>query len=150
MVDATFTTPVLSRPLESGAEIVLHSATKYIGGHGDATGGVASASGVTLQRLRAIASTIGGILGPNEAWLCLRGVKTLVLRMERQCANAALIARHLNLHNRVSRVFSPGLPAMQGMRWRKSNSEGASAPSSPSSFKTPVDRKFWNSWSDSS
>jgi cystathionine beta-lyase/cystathionine gamma-synthase len=114
VVDATFTTPVLSRPIESGAEIVLHSATKYIGGHGDVTGGVASANGETLQRLRTIASTMGGILGPNEAWLCLRGVKTLLLRMERQCANAALIAHHLSLHKRVSRVFYPGLPADAG------------------------------------
>jgi cystathionine gamma-synthase/methionine-gamma-lyase len=114
VADATFTTPVLSRPHESGAEIVLHSATKYIGGHGDATGGIASASGEMLHRLRTIASTIGGILGPNEAWLCLRGLKTLVLRMERQCANAALIARHLNLHKRVSRVFYPGLPGDAG------------------------------------
>ena len=64
--------------------------------------------------MRTIASTIGGILGPNDAWLCLRGLKTLVLRMERQCANAALIARHLNLHKRVSRVFYPGLPEDAG------------------------------------
>jgi cystathionine gamma-synthase/methionine-gamma-lyase len=109
MVDATFTTPVLSQPIQSGADIVLHSATKYLGGHGDATGGIASASGERLQRLRAVASTMGGILGPNEAWLCLRGMKTLLLRVERQCANAALIARHLNLHGRVSRVAYPGL-----------------------------------------
>ncbi len=109
IVDATFTTPVLSRPLESGAEIVLHSATKYIGGHGDATGGIACAHGDALQRLRTAASLIGGILGPNEAWLCLRGVKTLLLRVERQCSSAALIARHLSFHKKVSRVFYPGL-----------------------------------------
>jgi cystathionine gamma-synthase/methionine-gamma-lyase len=109
IVDATFSTPVLSQPILSGADIVLHSATKYLGGHGDATGGVASANGETLTRLRAVASTMGGILGPNEAWLCLRGMKTLPLRMERQCANAALIARHLNLHKRISRVAYPGL-----------------------------------------
>jgi cystathionine gamma-synthase len=114
IVDATFTTPVLNRPLESGAAIVLHSATKYIGGHGDATGGVASASGEPLARLRSAASMMGGILGPNEAWLCLRGVKTLPLRMERQCANAALIAHHLSLHKRIDRVFYPGLPRDPG------------------------------------
>jgi cystathionine beta-lyase/cystathionine gamma-synthase len=114
IVDATFTTPVLSRPLESGAEIVLHSATKYIGGHGDATGGIACAHGDALQRLRTAASLIGGILGPNEAWLCLRGVKTLLLRVERQCSSAALIARHLSFHRKVSRVFYPGLPGDPG------------------------------------
>jgi cystathionine gamma-synthase/methionine-gamma-lyase len=109
IVDATFTTPVLSQPLRSGADIVLHSATKYLGGHGDATGGIASANGEILSRLRAVASTMGGILGPNEAWLCLRGIKTLLLRVERQCANAALIARHLSLDKRVARVAYPGL-----------------------------------------
>jgi cystathionine beta-lyase/cystathionine gamma-synthase len=114
IVDATFTTPVLSRPLESGADIVLHSATKYIGGHGDATGGIACAHGDALQRLRTAASLIGGILGPNEAWLCLRGVKTLLLRVERQCSSAALIARQLSVHKKVSRVFYPGLPGAPG------------------------------------
>jgi cystathionine beta-lyase/cystathionine gamma-synthase len=114
IVDATFTTPVLSRPLEWGADIVLHSATKYIGGHGDATGGIACAHGDALQRLRTAASLIGGILGPNEAWLCLRGVKTLLLRVERQCSSAALIARHLSLHKKVLRVFYPGLPGDPG------------------------------------
>jgi cystathionine gamma-synthase/methionine-gamma-lyase len=114
IVDATFTTPVLSQPLRSGADIVLHSATKYLGGHGDATGGIACANGELLVRLRTVASLIGGILGPNEAWLCLRGVKTLLLRMERQCANAALIARHLSLHNRVARVVYPGLAEHPG------------------------------------
>ena len=109
IVDATFSTPVLSQPMLSGADIVLHSATKYLGGHGDATGGIASANGETLARLRTVASTMGGILGPNEAWLCLRGIKTLILRVERQCANAALIAHHLSLHKQISRVAYSGL-----------------------------------------
>lgn len=116
IVDATFTTPMLSRPLELGADIVLHSATKYLGGHGDVTGGVASAAGEALADLREAASMVGGILGPNEAWLCLRGLKTLVLRLERQCANAALIARHLSLHAQVERVHYPGLPTDPGHR----------------------------------
>ncbi|MFN0074312.1 MAG: trans-sulfuration enzyme family protein [Chloroflexota bacterium] len=116
IVDATFSTPVLSQPMESGADIVVHSATKYLGGHGDVTGGIACAQGDALKRLRTAASVMGGILGPNEAWLCLRGVKTLLLRVERQCANAALIARHLSLHKRVAHAYYPGLPGDPGHR----------------------------------
>jgi cystathionine gamma-synthase/methionine-gamma-lyase len=110
MIDATFTSPVLAQVAGAGADLIVHSATKYLGGHGDVTGGVACASGDLLRRLREVATTVGGVLGPNEAWLCLRGLKTLPLRMERQCANAALLAHHLSRHARVERVHFPGLP----------------------------------------
>lgn len=110
MLDATFTSPVLSQTAAEGADLVVHSATKYLGGHGDVTGGVACASGDLLGRLREVVRMVGGVLGPNEAWLCLRGLKTLPLRMERQCANAALLAHHLSRNARVSRVHYPGLP----------------------------------------
>ncbi|HEY7350853.1 MAG TPA: aminotransferase class I/II-fold pyridoxal phosphate-dependent enzyme [Ktedonobacterales bacterium] len=111
VVDSTFTTPILLRPLEQGADIVVHSATKYLGGHGDALGGVAIAN--TSYHLSAITSNLrmlGGVLSPFEARLISRGLKTLALRMERHCANAASVARWLAQDARVSCVYYPGLP----------------------------------------
>lgn len=111
VVDSTFTTPILLRPLEHGADIVVHSATKYLGGHGDALGGIAIAN--TDFHLAALASYVrllGGVLSPFEARLILRGLKTLALRVERQCANAATVARWLAQDARISRVHFPGLP----------------------------------------
>jgi cystathionine gamma-synthase/methionine-gamma-lyase len=109
IVDSTFTTPYLCRPLEWGVDLVVHSATKYLGGHGDLTAGVVAGRAELLEPLRRIARLTGGVLGPNEAWLALRGLKTLALRMERQCANAFELARWLEGHPRVSRVYYPGL-----------------------------------------
>jgi cystathionine beta-lyase/cystathionine gamma-synthase len=112
IVDNTFPSPYLLRPLECGADLVVHSATKYIGGHGDATGGtVAAREGGVAERLRSIAKVLGAVLGPNEAWLCHRGLKTLPLRMARQCDNALEIARRLDAHSAISRVYYPGLPS---------------------------------------
>jgi cystathionine gamma-synthase/methionine-gamma-lyase len=111
VVDSTFTTPILIRPLEHGADIVAHSATKYLGGHGDSIGGVAIANSTFhLEALSSYMRTLGGILSPFEARLILRGLKTLALRMERHCANAAIIAGWLAQDARVSRVYYPGLP----------------------------------------
>jgi cystathionine beta-lyase/cystathionine gamma-synthase len=111
IVDSTFTTPYLCRPLEWGVDLVVHSATKYLGGHGDLTAGVVVARAELLEPLRQVARLVGGVLGPHEAWLALRGLKTLALRMERQCANALELARWLEQHPRVSRVYYPGLPS---------------------------------------
>lgn len=110
LVDATFTSPVLVRPLELGADYSVHSATKYLGGHGDVTGGVATARAAELPALDSFRKLVGGILGPFEAWLILRGLKTLPLRMERQCANAARVAAFLRQHAAVERVYYPGFP----------------------------------------
>jgi cystathionine beta-lyase/cystathionine gamma-synthase len=110
IVDSTFTTPYLLRPLELGADLVVHSATKYLGGHGDLTAGVVAGSADLLEPLRSAARLAGGVLGPNEAWLALRGLRTLALRLERQCANAHRLAAWLNEQPRVSRVYYPGLP----------------------------------------
>jgi cystathionine beta-lyase/cystathionine gamma-synthase len=111
VVDSTFTTPILMRPLEYGAGIVVHSATKYLGGHGDALGGIAIArSPVHLASLTNYVRMLGGVLSPFEARLILRGLKTLSLRMERQCANAAAVAEWLAQDSRVSHVHYPGLP----------------------------------------
>ncbi len=115
IVDATFASPYLVRPLEHGATYVVHSATKYLGGHGDVTAGVVACS--TAERaaeLHTLCKLTGAILGPTEAYLALRGVKTLALRMERQCANAAALAEALARDERVERVYYPGLPADPG------------------------------------
>jgi cystathionine gamma-synthase/methionine-gamma-lyase len=111
VVDSTFTTPILVRPLEHGADLVVHSATKYLGGHGDALGGVVIArSAMRLAALTNYVRMLGGILSPFEARLISRGLKTLALRVERQCTNAATIAQWLQEHPGISRVYYPGLP----------------------------------------
>jgi len=111
VVDNTFATPVLCRPIEHGADIVIHSATKYLGGHDDVTLGlVISARGQAHRALWRHAVDLGVAADPFAAWLTLRGLKTLPLRMERHCANAAHLARRLAAHPAVTRVHWPGLP----------------------------------------
>src|SRR5713101_8613 len=111
MVDSTFTTPYLFRPLEHGADYVIHSATKYLGGHGDAMGGLVVSSRTRCEEVRTVAKLAGGTLGPFDAWLILRGLKTLTLRMQRQCENALKLAQWLETHPRVAKVIYPGLPS---------------------------------------
>jgi cystathionine beta-lyase/cystathionine gamma-synthase len=111
VVDNTFATPVLCRPIEHGADIVIHSATKYLGGHDDVTLGlVISAREQAHQALWKHAVDLGFAADPFAAWLTLRGLKTLPLRMDRHCANAAHLARKLAAHPAVTRVHWPGLP----------------------------------------
>jgi cystathionine beta-lyase/cystathionine gamma-synthase len=111
VVDSTFTTPILIRPIAQGADLVVHSASKYLGGHGDTIGGIAIArSAAHLAALNNSVRMLGGVLGPFEARLISRGLKTLALRMERHCANAAAVARWLGQDARISRVHYPGLP----------------------------------------
>ncbi|MCA1644133.1 MAG: PLP-dependent aspartate aminotransferase family protein [Chloroflexi bacterium] len=110
LVDSTFTTPYLIRPLSLGAACVIHSATKYLGGHGDVTGGVVACSSLEQAAgLRGWRKVTGAILGVMEAYLSLRGVRTLSLRMARQCANAAAVAESLARDARIERVYYPGL-----------------------------------------
>ncbi len=109
IVDATFTTPYLQRPLELGADIVVHSATKYISGHGDLTAGIVVAGPPYDGALDSLRKLVGGTLGPFEAWLALRGLKTLPLRMERQCENASEVAGRLAAHPKVAKVNHPSL-----------------------------------------
>jgi cystathionine gamma-synthase/methionine-gamma-lyase len=111
IVDNTFATPLMTRPLELGANFVVHSATKYLAGHGDVLGGVIVTDQEHLEALRARARATGPVLGPFESYLTMRGVKTFPLRMERQCANAARVAEYLAAHPKVERVFFPGDPA---------------------------------------
>lgn len=110
IVDSTFTTPCLVRPIEHGFDLVVHSATKYLAGHGDSNGGaVISAKNALLAQLRTHATLLGAILSPFESYLIMRGLKTLALRMERHCSNALQVARFLQQHPAVERVHYPGL-----------------------------------------
>jgi len=111
MVDSTFTPPYLCRPLEHGADLVIHSATKYLGGHGDAMGGLVIGTRARCEEVRTVAKLAGGTLGPFDAWLILRGLKTLTLRVQRQCENALALAQWLLTHPRVAKVIYPGLPS---------------------------------------
>src|SRR5215203_2150558 len=111
IVDNTFGTPYLQRPLELGADIVVHSATKYLSGHGDLTAGVVAAGRPYSDALEQLRKLVGGVLGPFEAWLGHRGLKTLPLRMGRQCENARGIAGHLAAHPKVTKVNHPSLQA---------------------------------------
>lgn len=108
-VDATFATPVLLRPAEHGADVVLHSLTKYLNGHGDVMGGVVSGSDGLRALLADRVQLDGAYLPPHEAWLCIRGLRTLELRVRRQCESALAIARHLASHPKVGSVRYPGL-----------------------------------------
>jgi cystathionine gamma-synthase/methionine-gamma-lyase len=111
LVDSTFSTPYLIRPLARGAACVIHSATKYLGGHGDVTGGiVACSSEEQAAALRTWRKYTGAVLGVLEAYLSVRGIRTLPLRMARQSANAAAIARALASDRRIERVYYPGRP----------------------------------------
>ena len=110
VVDNTFATPFLQRPLELGADIVIHSTTKYLGGHSDVIGGFAGTNDPTIaERLAFLQNALGGVPGPFDAWLVLRGLKTLSVRMRQHCANARRIAAHLEIHPAVDRVLYPGL-----------------------------------------
>ncbi|MBS7813100.1 methionine gamma-lyase [Roseococcus pinisoli] len=111
VVDNTYATPVLTRPIELGADIVVHSATKYMGGHGDLIGGIAvgRAEDMTQVRLFGMKDMTGAVMAPFNAMLVLRGLKTLKLRMERHCASAMEVAHMLEAHPAVSRVHYPGL-----------------------------------------
>jgi cystathionine gamma-synthase len=111
VVDNTFATPYLQRPLELGADLVLHSATKYLGGHSDVIGGlIATRDDDLAERLRFTQNAAGAVPSPFDCWLLMRGMRTLALRMERASASAALIASWLRSRGEVSRVHYPGLP----------------------------------------
>jgi cystathionine beta-lyase/cystathionine gamma-synthase len=114
IVDSTFTTPYLIKPLALGAACVIHSATKYLGGHGDVTGGVvACASEEQANALRNWRKYTGSVLGVLEAFLCVRGIRTLSLRVARQCVTAAALAEALERDGRIERVYYPGLASSE-------------------------------------
>ena len=109
VVDNTFATPLIARPLELGAHFTVHSLTKYLAGHGDVLGGVVVTDEAHLESLRTLSRAIGPVLGPFESYLAMRGIKTFPLRMERQCANACRVASWLRAHPRVERVYFPAV-----------------------------------------
>lgn len=111
IVDGTFATPYLVRPLILGADYVVHSSTKYLAGHGDVLGGIVVTSAARRKRLWEIIKLTGGNMSPHQAWLTLRGLKTLPLRMAQHCRNAATVADWLAEHPRVAKVNYPGLPS---------------------------------------
>jgi cystathionine beta-lyase/cystathionine gamma-synthase len=110
IVDNTFATPMLLRPLELGASIVVHSATKYMAGHGDVLGGMIISGAENFPSIRALSRTIGPTMSPFDSYLTMRGIKTMPLRVERQCANACKVASWLADHSRVERVYFTGDP----------------------------------------
>jgi cystathionine gamma-synthase len=115
VVDNTFATPYLQRPLELGADVVVHSTTKYLGGHSDVIGGFAATSDPTIaERLYFLQKSLGAVPGPFDCWLVLRGIKTLAVRMRQHCANAHAVAAFLDGHPRVEKVLYPGLPTHPG------------------------------------
>jgi cystathionine gamma-synthase len=115
VVDNTFATPYLQLPLELGADIVLHSTTKYLSGHSDVIGGFAATGDPTIaERLKFLQKSLGAVPGPFDCWLVLRGLKTLAIRMERHCENARAVAAFLTDQAAVERVLYPGLPDHPG------------------------------------
>jgi len=115
IVDSTFLTPYLQQPLGLGADVVVHSASKYLGGHNDVVAGLIVARTAELaERLAFYQNAVGGVLGPQDSWLLLRGLKTLAVRLDRQQANAQAVAEWLTKHPRVRRVYYPGLASDPG------------------------------------
>ena len=115
IVDNTFATPYLQRPISHGAHLVIHSATKYLGGHADVIGGAVAGNAALVGRIRTgHVHHFGPVLGPMSAWLILRGMKTLAIRMDRHCQNAQKVARYLSAHPKVTMVHYPGLPDHPG------------------------------------
>jgi cystathionine beta-lyase/cystathionine gamma-synthase len=115
VIDNTFATPYLQQPLELGADIVLHSTTKYLGGHSDVIGGFAGTNDdAVAERLRFLQKSLGAVPGPMDAWLVLRGLKTLALRMRQHCENAQAVVAFLQGHPAVTKVLYPGLPEHPG------------------------------------
>ncbi len=111
VVDSTFASPYNLKPIQLGVDIVVHSATKYLGGHNDVTAGVVGGPESFVQKLKEMRRHFGGTLDPLAAWLLLRGLKTLGLRMERHNFNGMLVAKYLEAHPKVKRVYYPGLPS---------------------------------------
>src|SRR5215218_8586236 len=117
VVDNTFATPYLQRPLELGADIVMHSTTKYLGGHSDVVGGFVATNDPTVaERLYFLQKSLGAVPGPFDCWLVLRGLKTLAVRMRKHCENAHAVAAFLERHPKIERAIYPGLPSHPGHR----------------------------------
>lgn len=118
IVDNTFLTPVLQQPAKFGADIVVHSATKYLNGHGDVVAGIVCGSHEMIEEIKLTTlKDIGATISPHDAWLIMRGIKTLPIRMERHCQNAQTVAEFLEQHPKVSQVYYPGLKSHPGNKF---------------------------------
>ncbi len=126
LVDNTFTPPPIFYPLEAGTDVVIHSATKYLGGHSDLVGGALIASNEEIEKIRPQLKYFGGIISPFIAWLLLRGIRTLGVRLERQCHNALEISRFLENHPGILKVNYAGLPSNPQYQFNKRNFNGFS------------------------
>ncbi len=125
IVDNTLLTPFFQRPIELGADIVVHSATKYLGGHNDVLAGLIVTKGKELsEQVGFLHNSLGAVLGPQDSWLLVRGMKTLALRMERHQANATAIATFLEGHPFIEQVYYPGLPSHPGYEVQSRQSSG--------------------------
>jgi methionine-gamma-lyase len=127
IVDNTFASPVLQKPLAMGFHIVVHSASKYLAGHSDVIAGAAAGSSVLIAKVRSNVIQIGGSMDPEAAFLLIRGMKTLEIRIERQCQNAIEVAKFLEKHPKVSRVYYPGLPSHPDHKLAKQQMRGFGA-----------------------
>ncbi|MCL2915807.1 aminotransferase class I/II-fold pyridoxal phosphate-dependent enzyme [Shewanella corallii] len=115
IVDNTFMTPLLQQPLTFGIDMVIHSATKYLNGHGDVVAGIVCGKAEDIEKVKfEVIKDLGAVMSPNDAWLILRGLKTLDVRVQRHCDNAEKVARMLAGHHKVSQVYYPGLPQHPG------------------------------------
>ena len=146
IVDNTFMTPYLQRPIELGADIVVHSATKYLGGHSDVVAGLAVVNDpVIAERLAFIQNATGGVLGPFDSFLLIRGIKTLGVRLDRHTENAEKAAAWLKAHPAVKKVYYPGLPEAQGYEIQKRQAKNGGAMISFELDEKHDIRKFFSS-----
>lgn len=126
VVDNTFMSPLLQTPVDFGIDIVIHSATKYLNGHGDVVAGLVVSSAEKIEQIKMnVLKDIGGTISPHDAWLILRGLKTLSVRMDRHCQSAQRVAEFLQNHPVVEKVFYPGLPSHQGYKYLSTQMKGA-------------------------
>ncbi|AZQ84968.1 methionine gamma-lyase [Colwellia sp. Arc7-635] len=126
IVDNTFLTPVLQQPRKYGIDIVVHSATKYLNGHGDVVAGIICGTNEMIMNIKmTVLKDIGATMSPHDAWLIMRGLKTLPIRMERHCSNAEKIAEYLQTHESVSQVYYPGLKSHPGNKFIGSQMKAA-------------------------
>lgn len=146
IVDNTFMTPYLQRPIELGADIVIHSATKYLGGHSDVVAGLVVVNDKNLaERLAFIQNSTGGVLGPFDSFLLIRGIKTLGVRLDRHVENAQKAAEYLKAHKAVKKVYYPGLPDAQGYEINKRQAKNGGAMISFELYGNYDIKKFFSS-----
>lgn len=146
IVDNTFMTPYLQRPIELGADIVIHSATKYLGGHSDVVAGLVVVNDKNLaERLGFIQNSTGGVLGPFDSFLLIRGIKTLGVRLDRHVENAQKAVEHLKAHKAVKKVYYPGLADAQGYEINKRQAKNGGAMISFELYENYDIRKFFSS-----